>query len=303
MPSGQLPPAESRRHTAKRFFHALGGRKLFLALGPVVAACAAAASVASISIMPPSVKLKHLAYSIATTQYFVASEHALSSTKVNGGLYSTHMQALADVMVSPDLRRYIARAAGISPSGLAIDAPVWGNLQRTQQEPTEQKRSAQLLTEGDLYRVTLDVDPATSVIGVTAQAPSADGAIALADGAGRGLVTFLLKLQRTARTSQANRIELNQLVPAAATPVSLSGVGQVAAFTFAAVIAIWIVLVWGVSRFLRELRDPRREERRRSVMTPALPAGSTAAVPGAGLTGPSGVVGTARKLGRRRDVR
>lgn len=243
----------------KRFLRALGGRKLFLALSPLIAAAAAVSSVATVHVLPPSIALKQVAYSTATSQFYIASRQALSNSGVSGGLYSAHAEALADVMTSPELRADIAAAAEVPASRLAIDGPVANNLQRTQQEPTEQKRSNQILTEGDPYRVTLDDDPATSVIAVTAQAPTEDAAIALADGAGRGLAAYLIRLQRSSRINAADGVEVNQLAPAVATPPSLRGDVQVAGFTFAAVLFLWILLVRAVSRRVSDVRTLRRQ--------------------------------------------
>jgi hypothetical protein len=254
--------AEPRRHVVKRFLRALGGRKLFLALSPVIAAAAAVSSVATVHVLPPSIALKQIAYSTATTQFYIASRQALSNSGVSGDRYSAHAQALADVMTSPELRADIAEAAEVPATRLAIDGPVANNLQRTQQEPTAQKRSNQILTEGDPYRVTLDDDPATSVIAVTAQAPTADTAIALADGAGRGLAAYLIELERSSRINAADGIEVNQLAPAVATPPSLRGDVQVAAFTFGAVLFLWILLVRGVSRGVNDARTLRRQAAR-----------------------------------------
>jgi hypothetical protein len=279
--SGHGPPAKSRRRVAKRFLRALGGRKLFLALGPLVAACAAVSSVAAIHVSPPSIKLKQIAYSTATTQYYIASREALSNSGVSGDLYSAHAQALADVMTSPELRADIAEAAEVPASRLAIDGPVANNLQRTQQEPTEQKRSSQILTEADPYRITLDDDPATSVIAVTAQAPTQDMAIALADGAGRGLATYLLQLERGSRVKSGDGVEVSQLAPAVATPASLRGDVQVAGFTFGVVLFLWMVLVRGASRRISDLRTLRRQAARlAALMSPKL---APAAAPSGGI--------------------
>jgi hypothetical protein len=280
-PTRPEPPARA----ARPLLHALGGRKLFMALGPVVAVVAAASSIAWIHFSPLAVGLKQVAFSTATTQFYVASRQSLSNTDVRPDLFSEHAQALAQMMTSPELRGYIARAAAIPASRLAVDGPVANNLQRTQQEPTEQKRSSQILTEGDPYRLTLDDDPATSVIAVTAQAPTEDGAIALADGAGSGLAQYVIALERKTGDAPADGVEISQLAPAVATPPRIGGEAQVAGFTFAVVLLVWWLLVQGGAKLITDLRAGVREVR----LAALIPVPQLAEIgPSAAVAGPPG---------------
>lgn len=231
-------------------------RRLLRVGGPLVAGLAAASSIFSIGLFPPSATPKRLAYSIANTQLYVGGREPLSNSHdvQNLGLYSLRAQALGDIMTSPRLREYIARAARISVSELAVDGPIADNLQRTEQEPTGEKRAAQIVVENVPYRLTLNDDPAASVLGVTAQAPTVAGATALADAAGAGLQKFLVRSENSARLPQSARIFIGQLAPAAASAVSPTALIEVAGFTFVVVLILWSGLVMAASRLVENIQ-------------------------------------------------
>ena len=97
------------------------------------------------------------------------------------------------MVASPEIRGYVARAAGIPASEIAVDTPLWTQLQRIQQWATGEKRANQIIGEGDPYRITLDNNFDAPVIDVVTQAPTANAAARLANGVVVALTTYVLR--------------------------------------------------------------------------------------------------------------
>ena len=155
----------------------LGGRRLWLALGIPIAGLAGLSSIASISLLPPSMHTTSIAFAVASSEMSVQTPTSSGNTPELRNLFPLPQWAavLADELTSPGLKAQIARQAKIPVGQLAIDGPIALNLQRTQQEPTEEKRSFQLLSEADPYRITLDTDPNVAGVTITAQARASPG--------------------------------------------------------------------------------------------------------------------------------
>ncbi len=109
---------------------------------------------ATIGILPPTFKFKSLAHATASTQLAVGGPTSLSSHD-HPDLYDRNLgpraAAFADIIASPQVRGYIARAAGFPVSEIAVDPPLWDQLQRIQQWATGEKRANQIIVEGDPY--------------------------------------------------------------------------------------------------------------------------------------------------------
>jgi hypothetical protein len=204
----------------------------------------AAASVGSLRLGPPFFLKKALAASSAHATVFVDGPAELSSPKISVEAATTAGETLADLLPSPGLRRLIAGTARIPFSQLAVDGPVANDLQRTQQEPTGEKRSNEILSEGALYRLTIDDDYASPVLDVSAQAPSPHAAAALADAVSVALNRYLSNLELSTGVPARDRLRVDQSAPAVGDSPGHSGIAQVAFLTFLFVLLVWCGLVW-----------------------------------------------------------
>jgi hypothetical protein len=251
--------------------------RLWLAIGVLVAGFAAASHFVAIGLLPPSIKLKPLARSTASTELLVGWHSSLRYTFPD--LYLTDLSprtaALADMMASPEVRGYVARAAAVPSSELAVNAPLWTNLQRIQQWDTGEKRANQIVTERDPYGVTLNNDPFAPVIDVVTQAPTAKAAARLAHGVAEGLRTYVSDIQTAAGTPWAGRYDVSQLVPVTVVPESMPLLANLGAFTFMAVFVLWCGLVLAVSSLARDLRAARGSSKVRAALdrSSGIPAG------------------------------
>jgi hypothetical protein len=232
---------------------------VLVAVGFVISVVSAAASIGNLSLSPPFFAKKQLAASIASANIYVEGA-SLSSPKSSIEGATAEGETLSDMLPSPELRRYIAQAARVPVSQLVIDGPVASDLQRTQQEPTGEKRSNEILAEGDPYRITVDDDYSSPVLDITVQAPTPAGAAALADGTTTGINNYLTHLENTSGTPQADRLQVTQAQPATGNAPGHSGIAQVAFLTLLFVFILWCGLVWAGAALLEHLRVARSPE-------------------------------------------
>ena len=225
----------------------------------VIAGVTAASRLATIGLLPPSVKLKQLAHSTASTQVVVGGSSSLTFNYRDSFLsnMTPRAGALADMMASPQLRGYVARAAGVLPSEIGVDPPLWTDLQENQQWATGEKRGTQIVAEKDPYRITLDLDAYAPIIDVVTQAPTVEGAARLAHGVAQGLGNYVSDLATAAGTPLSARYDVTQLAPVSVDPGSKSSLVNVGVFTFLAVFVLWCGLLLVVSRLLGDLRAVR----------------------------------------------
>ncbi len=243
------------------WFAQLWGHRVWLATGVVVAIVVTASRFVSIGVLPPSVKLKQLAHATASTELLVGKHYSLRSSPTRDPYVNSAVpraQALADMMASPQIRGYIGRAAGLPSSRIAVDTPVWTDVERIQQWPTGEKRGTQIIMENAPYRITVDVEDYAPVIDVATQAPTTEEADALASGAATGLNNYISDLERTTGTPTAHPYAITQLVPIGVSPAGKSGLANVGGFTFTVVLLLWCGGMLFVSGLAADIRAVRR---------------------------------------------
>jgi hypothetical protein len=222
-------------------------------MGVPVAGLAALTTLMSVSLLPPKLHHKPLMYATASSQLSVSAPGSASATPSLTTFYTLQQwsQVLAEEMTSPLLIHMIADTAGIPPGQLAIDGPISTDLQRTQQEPTGEKRSAQLLTEADPYRIQVDTNAALASIAITARAPTEPAAMKLVGASEDAIKRYLTTSQETARTPRLARVQITDLAPVV--PTGGTRGHTVTALVFVIVFVLWIGLVAFVDKLRREL--------------------------------------------------
>ena len=239
---------------------ALTSRPKLLVAGVIVATLAAASQFAAIGVSPPSLKFKHLTHATGSTQLFVGPDASLDST-APAQRYDYQdiplAQTLADLMASPELRGMIGRASGIPARKIAIDAPLWTDVERIDEWPSREKRDSQIIVENAPDRIEVDLQDGAPVITLQTQAPTTAQAQALAMGATKALNRFASKLENSDRTGLPNPYHVSQLTPVVVAAAGESTNINVAAFTFASVMFIWC----GAMLFLSGIADDLRVAR------------------------------------------
>jgi hypothetical protein len=271
------------------------GRRMWLLAGVVVAGVAAASTIASISLLPPSLHAKPIAFAVASTEMSVGSSSSAGDTPELSNLFPlTQWSAvLGEEMTSPELKTLIARQAGIPVSQLAIDGPLAPNLQRTQQEPTQQERSYQLLAEGDRYRITLQTVVDFAAMTITARAPSQAAARALALATVRAAYQYLHGAEAVAGTPQPDRVQVAQLQPVVIT--GGSGGHTLAVLVFVIAYLLWCGLMLLSEKLIRDLHVLRSRRER----PPAASASGSQVAPLVIRSSIEGIYGDGPISGRR----
>ena len=229
-------------------------RRAWVAVGVAVAGVAALSSIASISLLPPSLKHKPIGFSTAHLQILVDTpQSALGDAQTDVRSLDQWTPILAQTMTSETALGYVARVAGIPAGEISTEPPLWSNLQRSQQEPTAEKRASQILAENFVYRLTFDESAELPTIGVTAQAPTASAANALANAVPRGFGAYLEAVQGTSGIPPSRRIRLRALSTATGSPVGARADVEVAGVVFTLVLVLWCGLVLVASRLVGAL--------------------------------------------------
>jgi hypothetical protein len=237
----------------------LFSHRRWLLLGVVVAVAAAASRFVAIGILPPSFKVRHLTHATANTELLVGKQYTYSAGYRDPYVNAVvpRAQALADMTASPEVRGYIARAAGLPSSQIAVDPPIWTDVERIQQWPTGERRSTQIVVEGAPYRIQLDAEGYAPVLDVSTQAPTVAEAASLAAGVGKGLTAYLTHLEDSTGTPKADRYGISELGPVSASASGKSVPANVAGYTFAVVLFLWcggMLFVAGIADNVRALR-------------------------------------------------
>jgi hypothetical protein len=223
-----------------RIARLLTRRGLWLALGGPVAAFVALCTVASVSLLPPSVKPSSLAFFRATTQVYVMPPGALGSSLAQSTptAFTGQSITLANVM--------------------SVDAPIPSYLPLAAQEPPGAKRATQIVDEGDPYRLTIDTNLTLPAIAITAQAPSPATAVRIAAAAQKGLAAYVTRTEASAGTPTSLRLQVRSLGPISVVGDDSGGLANVAGFAFIITLTLWCGLVITACSVGRSVRAARR---------------------------------------------
>lgn len=230
----------------------LWSHKLLLALGAFVALLAAVVSVSNVSLLPPKLDKGTLEYYSGRTQILVDSN---DSSIADLGRDFSPMVARANVysrfLTTPTALGFIAKRAGVSASEIYAEGPYQLGQARFVQEPTAERSGTQLVGREALYRLRFDSDPELPIVVVYAEAPSAEVATKLAEGASTGLAGYVERLQNSQHIPKQRRVTIRQLGSTIAAPVTAGASTKIAVFVFIVVFGAWCLAILGVRR-LRE---------------------------------------------------
>jgi hypothetical protein len=146
---------------------------------------------------------------------------------------------LGNVIANGQVRDAIAQAANVPADRLLIAAPLTAKNPQAVVDSKAQKKAGDILKSNDEYRLTIFANPTVPVLDIYAQAPHADGAAKLANGAVDGLQSYLQTLAQKEGTPPDAQISLIQLGRAKGSVVNPSAHSQVALLAF--------VLTFGLS--------------------------------------------------------
>jgi hypothetical protein len=208
-------------------------RKIWLFVGLIVA------GVAGFGVHQAA---KSSVYAAATTQMVVdAPRSALGDIQSSLEPFTARAGVFALLMTSPQALNAIGDAAGIPGNRIAAEGPPQANLPQVGSSPTPINTP---------YKLQLNQDPTLPTVDIYAQAPTAQEAVKLANGAVTGFATYLKSLQVQGSVPTGQRVEIRQLGSA------IGGVVNSAASTkMAGIVGIVVLLLWcGGILFFAKLR-------------------------------------------------
>jgi hypothetical protein len=215
--------------TLGRHLRELWRFRLGLAASITLALFAALWSIGQVGLFPPSVTSRKL-------------EIAAASTRV---LVDTPKSAILDLYVST--YDYIARRAHVPAEVLQVASPVTPDFPRPLASDGE-KHSSDILKSPDQYRLSVQVNPTVPVVDVYAEAPTAEAAQQLANGAVDGMKDYLADLGASQSIPPYEQVHLQQLGRAKGAVIDPGIRTKVALLTFFLVFAASSVAVLALAR-------------------------------------------------------
>jgi hypothetical protein len=172
-------------------------------------------SIDQVTLFPPGLKSRSLHMATATTQLVVDYPRSglVDIRQDTYGMTSLTNRAilLGNVIASPPVRDSIARRAHVPVNSLQILPPLTPKQPRTLAEAGNERHTSDILKLNDQYRLSIQANPTVPILHIYAQAPSAESAGLLANGAVDSLRGYLTTLAGSSGTPGQDRIKLTQL--------------------------------------------------------------------------------------------
>jgi hypothetical protein len=191
--------------------HLRGG----IALSLLVALVVAVMVTFKVGVLPPSLKSRDLEMGTASTRVLVdTSKSLILDIRYGTGDFdalTTRADLLGNLMASLPVRDYIARRAHVPADAIRATTPLTPEFPRPTTADGGAKHQTDLLRSTDQYRLNIQANPTVPVLNIYAQAPTAQAAEQLANGAVDGMRDYLTAVAGRQRISAADRPRLTQL--------------------------------------------------------------------------------------------
>ena len=229
--------------------------RALVAVAVVVAVVASLAVAYRIGLVPPSLHSKHtLVYGAASTQILVDSQNSAIGD-LRQGLEPLINRAgmLAALVSTTEVSDALDRYLSLPPGAIDIQVPTLNASQIS--EAGAAKRANQLVGEPKGYRLKADWDGAQPVINIFTQAPTARGALALANATFAVLSKVEQNAELRPNPPPYSRVRLVQLGLARGGVVNPGATGQLAAVVgLGSFIASLLLILLG-ARVVRAWRE------------------------------------------------
>jgi hypothetical protein len=193
----------------------LWASKLGLKIALALALLAALRTVFGISLIPPGLERRSVDVATASTHVLVDTPR---SSLTDLGQDVSEIQSLSqravilgNVMASPQVGEYIARRVGVPAQAIEAAGPLTPDQPRVLAGSESQPHASDILQRPDEYRLSIQANPTVPVLDVYSQAPDAEAAELLADGAVRGLQDYLAAVAAERGTPPSEQVQLEQL--------------------------------------------------------------------------------------------
>jgi hypothetical protein len=226
-------------------------------------------SVGRIGLLPPSFKPRALEMAAASTRVLVDTRQSsvldLSVNTYDFRSITNRSLLVGNIMASAPVRGYIARRAHVPARVLQVTSPVTPDFPRPLASDGE-KHNTDILKSPDEYRLSIQSNPTVPVVDVYAQAPTAEAAQQLANGAVDGMKDYLRDLGNTQAIPEDKQVHLEQLGRAKGGVIDPGVSKKVALLSFLLVFAASSAAVMFLTRvrrgwILEAQREPLAEVR------------------------------------------
>ena len=182
-------------------------RKALVVCAAFLAFAIAVTATFRVSLLPPSIEKKDRQVGAASTQVLVDSPKSpVADLRRDFEAAEDRAAVYGPLMSSEPVKREIARRVGISPSQI-----ITGGVSTESNDPEPETRANQIVGEDGLYRLSVTTPSETPLLSISAQGPSAEAAIKLANAAAVGLRDYIDGLQVEQAVPEQRRVKVRQL--------------------------------------------------------------------------------------------
>jgi hypothetical protein len=226
--------------------------RLGLAASFAIAILAAFWSVEKVSLFPPGIEARSFETASASTRVLVdAPQSVMLDMSAQGlDLESITSRALlvGNLINSAPVRASIARRVGIPPDRIEFSAPLTREWPRAIKQAGTERSTSDILKSPDQYRINVRANPTVPVIEISAQAPTAEAAERLANGAVLGTGDYLRDLGERQAIPPSEQIRIEQLGDAKGGVINEGVSIQVAVLSFMLALAAGCAAVLAFAR-------------------------------------------------------
>jgi hypothetical protein len=188
---------------------------LGLAVCLLLATFIAVSAAYRVSLLPPGLHPHSIDIAAASTEVLVDTPHT-AVLDMRQGTYEFQSMTnravlLGNVMASLPVREYIARRAHVPAEAIKTTTPLTPSSPRPVVGTEDQKHTSDILKSPDEYRLSIQANPTVPILNVSAEAPSAETAAALANGAVDGLRDYLTAVASAGNVAPGQQVRLKQL--------------------------------------------------------------------------------------------
>jgi hypothetical protein len=239
-------------------------RRLAVVAVTAFAAIVALALAYKISVFPPS--LSHRSVSNGTAETHILVDWPRSSVGDLNRQFDplvARAQVLSQLMTTGPVIDRIAKIAGVPPSAItATSDNSTLNVPTSEIEPTADIRSNDITKEGLHYRITFRAEPEQPTVTVFGQAPTAAGAIKIANAAAKGAADWVRTTQDQQAVPDSRRTQLTQLGTATGGTVNTGASRILSVLAFVAILGVGCLLILLVGNTLPAVRRANAQRSR-----------------------------------------
>lgn len=234
---------------------ALASRRRLIAFGAVsavVAMIATVASLATFTLLPPGISMRHLEDGGAVTHAAIRLPGPRRPASLTGfESQAKRLNLIGNLMTGVPVLNRIGRLIGVDPGDITATTQVTEDVSRSFIEPDAERRANEILASHDPYKLEIQARPSLPVLDVYAQAPSVAGAEALADASIGATNSYLRKLARDDGVSGPPPVTLTRLGAARGETLEPVARPLIALLTFVVAFLVCFGLLFALAQIRR----------------------------------------------------